>query len=108
MQSVNPGDLAVAASFQTAIYENLLAELNKTHQFKQVFREGDRKAQGVPNLLILKTTVVKYSEGSETKRAVTTGSGATKLIVRSQLATTDGKVVLDRTVSGDVRSLAAT
>ena len=100
---VNPGDLEVAYSFQVAIYENLLEELNKTKQFKQVFRDGDRKANEVPNLLVLKTTVEKYTPGDETRRAVTTVSGATKLTVRSQILTREGKIVLERTVNGDVR-----
>jgi len=52
---------------------------------------------------VLKTTVEKYTPGSETRRAVTTVSGATKLTVRSQLLTREGKVVLERTVNGDVR-----
>jgi hypothetical protein len=34
---------------------------------------------------------------------VTTVSGATKLTVRSQLLTRDGKIVIDRTVHGNVR-----
>ena len=89
---VNPGDLEVAYAFQVAIYENLLKELNKTKQFKQVFRDGDRKANEVPNLLVLKTTVEKYTPGNETRRAVTTVSGATKLTVRSQILTREGKL----------------
>ena len=93
---VEPGEIQLAYSFQAAIYESLLEELNKTHQFKQVFREGDRKASEVPNLLVLKATVVKYTPGSETRRAVTTFSGATKLTVRIQLVTRDGKTVLDQ------------
>lgn len=75
-------------------------ELKKTKQFQQVFRDGDHKASEVPSLLVLKTTV---ETGSETRRAVTTVSGATKLIVRSRLLTREGKVVLERTVNGDVR-----
>ena len=100
---VNAGDQELAYSFQVAIYENLLEELNKTNQFKQVFRDGDRSASGVPNLLVLQTTIEKYVPGSETRRAVTTVSGATKLLVRTQLLTRDGKVVLDRRVKGNVR-----
>jgi hypothetical protein len=105
--SVDPADVNLAASFQVAIYESLLDEVGKTKQFKQVFRDGDRTASGVPNLLLLKTTVQKYTAGSETKRAVTTVSGATKLTVRSQLCTRDGKVVLERTVNGNVRFLGS-
>jgi hypothetical protein len=100
---VDPGNVDLAYSFQIAIYENLVVELNKTKRFQQVFRDGDLKASEVPNLLVLKTTVEKYTPGSETQRAVTTVSGATKLTVRSQLLTREGEVVLERTVNGDVR-----
>ena len=100
---VDPGDVNLAASFQIAIYESLIQELGKTKQFKQVLREGDRNASDVSDLLILKTTVQKYTAGSETRRAVTTVSGATKLTVRSQLCSRDGKVIVERTVNGNVR-----
>jgi hypothetical protein len=103
VERIDPGQLDLASSFQVAIYENLLDELNKTKRFKQVLREGDSRASGLPNLLILKTTVVKYTRGSETQRAVTTVKGATKLTVQSRLLTRDGKIVLDRTVQGNVR-----
>jgi hypothetical protein len=100
---VDPGDVGLAPSFGAAIYENLLEELTKTDQFKQVFRSGDRNANDVPDLLILKTTVQKYTPGSETRRAVTTVSGATKLNVRVQLVTREGQVVQERVVDGNVR-----
>jgi len=100
---VEPGETQLAYSFQVATYEGLLEELNKTHQFKHVFREGDRKASDASKLLVLKTTVVAYTAGSETQRAVTTFSGATKVCVRTQLVTRDGKIVLDRKVDGTVR-----
>jgi hypothetical protein len=103
VERIDPGQLDLTPSFQVAIYENLLQELNKTKRFKQVLREGDGKAGELPNLLILKTTVVKYTRGSETQRAVTTVSGATKLTVRSQLVTRKGRIVLERTVNGNVR-----
>src|SRR5579864_8198409 len=104
---VDPGDVGLEPSFQIAIYESLSEELGKRKQFKQVLRDGDRNASNVSDLLILKTTVEKYTAGSETQRAVTTVSGATKLIVRSQLCTRDGRVVLERRVSGNVRFLGS-
>jgi hypothetical protein len=107
VERIDPGQMDLAPSFQVAIYENLLQELNKTKRFKQVLREGDSKAGELPNLLILKTTVVKYTRGSETQRAVTTVSGATKLTVRSQLVTREGRIVLERTVNGNVRFLGS-
>src|ERR1700741_808412 len=103
VDQVDAGNLDLAYSFQIAIYENLVEELKRTKQFPQVFRDNDLEASKVQNLLVLKTTVEKYTPGSETQRAVTTVSGATKLTVRSQLLTRDGKVVLDRTVQGNVR-----
>ncbi|MGA2004737.1 MAG: hypothetical protein ABSG70_15225 [Terriglobales bacterium] len=103
VERIDPGNLNLAHSFQVAIYENLLEELNKTKRFKYVLREGDSKASEIPDLLILKTMVVNYTPGSETQRAVTTVRGATKLTVRSQLLTRDGEIVLDRTVQGNVR-----
>lgn len=103
VEQIDLSNVDLSYSFQTAIYENLVVELNKTKQFQQVFRDGDVKAGGCPNLLLLKTTVEKYTPGSETRRAVTTVSGATKLTVRSQLLTREGKVVFERTVNGDVR-----
>ena len=104
---VNPGDVNLASSFQIAIYENLLDELSKTKRFKQVLRDGDRSASDTSDLLILKTAVQKYTPGSETRRAVTTVSGATKLTVRSQLCTSDGQIVLERIVDGNVRFMGS-
>ena len=99
---VDPGEVGLDPSFGAAIYESLLEELPKTEQFKQVFRSGDSNANDVPDLLILKTTVQKYTPGSETRRAVTTVSGATKLNVRVQLVTREGQVVQERVVDGKV------
>jgi hypothetical protein len=107
VDNVNPGDVDVEPAFRVAIYENLVDELGKTKRFQQVFRDSDRTTSAVPNLLILKTTVQKYTAGSETRRAVTTVSGATKLTVRSQLCTREGQVILERTVDGNVRFLGS-
>jgi hypothetical protein len=107
VDKVEPADIALAPSFQIAIYESLLDELGKTKRFKQVLRDGDRNASDVSDLLILKTTVEKYTAGSETRRAVTTVSGATKLTVRSQLSARDGQIILERTVNGNVRFMGS-
>jgi hypothetical protein len=103
VDKIDAGNVNLEPAFQIAIYENLLDELSNTKRFKQVLRDGDRNASDVTDLLILKTTVENYTPGSETRRAVTTVSGATKLTVRSQLCTRDGQVVLEQTVNGNVR-----
>jgi hypothetical protein len=107
VDEVDPGDVKLAPSFEIAIYESLLQELNKTKQFNQVIRAGDRNATDVSDLLILKTSVQKYAAGSETRRAVTTLSGATELTVHSQLCTREGQIILERTVSGNVRFMGS-
>jgi hypothetical protein len=103
VDSVDRGDVGLQPSFGAAIYENLLEELAKTKQFKQLFRDGDRNANDVTSLLTLKTKVQNYTPGSETRRAVTTVNGATKLNVRIQLVTPDGHVVVENVVNGNVR-----
>jgi hypothetical protein len=103
VERIDPGHLDLAHSFQVAIYENLLEELSKSKRFKYVLRESDSKASEMSDLLILKTMLVKYTPGSETQRAVTTVSGATKLTVQSQLITREGKIVLECKEEGNVR-----
>jgi hypothetical protein len=107
VKKIDAADINLAPSFQIAIYESLLEELGEDKQFRGVLRDGDRNAGDIASLLILKTTVEKYAAGSETQRAVTTVSGATKLTVRSQLSTRDGTIILDRTVHGNVRFLGS-
>jgi hypothetical protein len=107
VEKVDSGVSSLPPSFQVAIYENLLSELSKIKQFQQVFRDGDRNSWNSTQVLLLKTSVQKYTPGSETRRDVTTVSGATKLRVRTQLSTPDGKVIADRTVNGNVRFLGS-
>jgi hypothetical protein len=89
--------------FAMAIYEKVIQEIGKSKKFQQVFRSGDRRAADVANLLILKTTLERFQRGSETKRAVTTVGGATKVSVHTQLATRDSKVMVDKIAQGTVR-----
>lgn len=107
VSKVDPGTVGLTPSFQVAIYENLLQELSKTKRFKGVLRDGDQKAANATDLLLLKTVVEKYTAGSETRRAVTTVTGATKLTVHTQLSTSDGKIILERTVRGNVRFMGS-
>lgn len=100
---VDPGATTLDPCFSDAIYENLLKELAKSKQFEHVFRSGDRNANDISGVLVLKILVEKYSPGSETRRAVTTVAGATKLNVHIQLLARNGRVVLERAVEGNVR-----
>ncbi len=100
---IDPGDTALDTTFEDAIYENLVLALNKSNQFDHVFRSGDRTASETSGLLVLKAVVEQYFPGSETKRAVTTFGGATRIKVHIQLVTPDGRVVMEHDVAGNVR-----
>jgi len=91
------------AEFSAAIYENLLDQLNKSGKFLQIVRDGDKRAAGMPNLLVLKTTVEKFQQGSETTRAVTTVGGATHVFVHMQAVSSDGKPMVEKDVEGSVQ-----
>jgi hypothetical protein len=99
---VDPAATTLDSCFSNAIYEELVRQLNQSKQFNDVFRSGDRDAHSTSGILILKTQVEKYSPGSETRRAVTMVSGATKIKVRIKLVTPNGRVVMERTAAGDV------
>lgn len=93
----------IPPDFAVAIYEKLIQEIGKTGKFKQIYRIGDRRAADAPNLLVLTSKVENFQLGSETKRAVTTVQGATKISVRVQLTTRDSQVKMDKTATGTVR-----
>jgi len=103
VDKVVPGNVNIEPAFRVAIYENLLEELAKSGRFQQVLRSGDSRANDIPKLLIVKTTVEAFTPGSEARRAVTTVTGATKLKVRTQFCTRENQVVFERVVDGDVR-----
>ena len=103
VDEINPGEASIEPAFRIAIYENVLREVAKAKTFQRVFRSGDRDADSVAKLLILKITVEKYTPGSETRRAVTTVTGATKVTVRTQLCTRQGRIVWERVAGASVR-----
>lgn len=103
VEPIDAGEMDLPADFRVAIYENLIEQLRLTGSFKEVYRSGDRRADAVPDLVKLRTTLVKFQEGSQTKRQVTTVAGATKIEVRAQAIGRDGRPALDRQVRGQVR-----
>lgn len=109
---VDTRDVDVPAEFRYAMYEHIIQQVRKSGTFPKVFRGGDRAADAVPDLVTLHTTVEKFTEGSQTKREVTTVGGATKVDVTTTLTARDGRTLIDQKVSGKVRffgeNLAAT
>lgn len=96
-------DVKLPPEFQVALYENLIEEIKKTGRVKQVFRDGEAGADAVKDLVVLHSTVTGFKQGSAMARQVTTVAGATKIRVRVQMTTRDGRLILDREVEGSVR-----
>jgi hypothetical protein len=103
VERVEVGDVPLPAEFRLAIYEYVVENLKKAGTFPKVYRSGDRDAEGVANLMKAHTLVEKYQAGSETKRAVTTVGGFTKVDVDETVTSKDGQVLLQRKLEGRVR-----
>jgi hypothetical protein len=96
-------ELTLPPEFQVSLYENLIEQLRKRAVFPQVYRDGDRNAANVPDLITLECTVVKFKKGNETLREVTTIAGTTSMTLRCEFTDKDGKSLLVRDVAGKVR-----
>jgi len=103
VEMIQPGDISLPAEFQVALYENLVQELQKNGGFSQVYRDGDRNAADAPGLVVLHTAVIGFKQGSELKRDVTTVGGATSITLHCKFTDKDGKVVLERDITGKVK-----
>ena len=103
IEPVESKETALPPEFHVAIYENLIDEVGKTGKFQHVYRSGDRAAAGTPDLLILRTRVEGFKQGSQKQREVTTVAGATTIKTNVQVLTRDGRTVVNRQVEGKVR-----
>ncbi len=97
------GDIQIPAEFRYAIYERLVQQVRESGAFQKVYRAGDHEAAGVADLVTLHTKVEKFTEGSQTKREMTTVAGATKVDVDFSVTGHDAQTLLDQKVSGKVR-----
>lgn len=103
VKMIESDEIKLPAEFQVSLYEDLIRQLQAKSGFKQVYREGDRNAANAAELVILRSTVRGFKEGSERMRQVTTVAGATSINVHCEFADKDGKVLLERDISGKVR-----
>src|SRR6185369_1840954 len=96
---VQSDEIKLPAEFQVALYENLIRQLEK-NGFSHVYRDGDRNAASVADLVVLHSTVRGFKAGSERARQVTTVSGATSITVHCQFTRSDGTSLLEQDVNG--------
>lgn len=102
VEMIQSDEIKLPAEFQVALYENLIRQLEK-RGFSHVYRDGDRNAASVTDLVVLHTKVRGFKAGSEKARQVTTVSGATSITVHCQFTRPDGTSLLERDVTGKVR-----
>lgn len=102
VEMIQSDEITVPAEFQVALYENLVRQLEK-QGFSHVYRNGDRNAASVTDLVILHSKVRSFKAGSEKARQVTTVSGSTSITVHCQFTRPDGTSLLERDVTGKVR-----
>ena len=103
VEMIQAGEISLPAEFQVALYENLVQELEKNGSFSQVLRDGDRNAAGASDLVVLHTAVTAFKKGSELERDVTTVGGATSITIHCKFTDKEGKVLLERDITGKVR-----
>jgi hypothetical protein len=95
--------VALPAEFQVSLYEELIDQLQQKGDFAHVYRDGDRNAATVADLIVLQCTVKNFKQGSEKTRQVTTVAGATSITLRCQFKDDRGNSLLERDITGKVR-----
>jgi len=109
VEMIRSDEIKLPAEFQVALYENLIQQLEKKGRSVSwhVYRDGDRNAANRTDLVVLRSTVRGFKQGSEEKRQVTTVAGATSITVHCQFIDNQGKVLLERDINGKVRFFGA-
>jgi len=100
---IQSDEIKLPAEFQVALYENLIRQLEKHGKFQHVFRDGDRNATSVGDLVVLHSTVRGFKAGSERARQVTTVAGATSVSVHCQFTRPDRNILFEQDANGKVR-----
>lgn len=101
VEMIQSDGLSLPAEFQVALYENLIRQLQKIG-FSRVYRDGDRNAANVADLIVLRSTVRGF-KGGERARQVPTVGGATSITVHCQFTRPDETSLLEQDVNGKVR-----
>jgi len=103
IEPMDPGDVPMPPEFRVAIYENLIAQIEKTGKFQHVYRSDDKDAASVPDLVTLRTTAQSFKKGSQKKREVTTVAGSSVIILKVHITDHAGQTLVERNVEGKVR-----
>ena len=106
VEPTGAGDTTIPLEFRYAIYEDLVKELGASGEGalnKRILRSGNQQAKGISDLVTLRTTVEKFKEGSQLKRELVYVAGSTQVDLTVSLTSQDGKVLMEKKVTGKVR-----
>jgi hypothetical protein len=103
VEMIHSDEIKLPAEFQVSLYEDLIQQLEKKGGFQHIYRQGDRNAEKVADLVILHSTVTGFKKGNEELRQVTTVAGATSIRMHCVFKDKEGKTVLESDVTGSVR-----
>lgn len=104
---IQSDEIKLPAEFQVSLYEDLIHQLEKNGGFQQVYRDSDKRAANVADIIVLHSSVRGFKKGSEMARQVTTVTGKTSIDVHCQFTDKDGKVLLEQDLNGKVRFFGA-
>jgi hypothetical protein len=91
----------IPAEFPIGVYEELVAQLTKSGMFKQVWRQGDTRADS--NALTLHINIQQLKKGSARARGLVPFAGATVIKVDMRLTDSENKVLLEKDMTGAKR-----
>jgi hypothetical protein len=96
-------EIKLPAEFQVALYEDLIRQLAKNGGVNKIYRDGDHAADNAADVVVLRSTVTGFKEGSEKLRQVTTVAGSTSINVHCEFSDKNGKLLLERNIKGNVK-----
>ena len=96
------GTVDIPAEFLFTGYERLIERVRHDGEFQKVFRSGDRDANDMPDLVVLRTKVSRFKEGNQLLRELLDLFGWTSLDVTATIEGREGNVFLSQNVSGRV------
>jgi hypothetical protein len=102
IEPLEAGAVSIPAEFLFTGYERLIERVRLDGEFQKVYRSGDREANDVADLVVLRTKVSRFKEGNQLLRELLDLVGWTSLDVTATIERRDGGVLLSKNLSGRV------
>jgi Domain of unknown function (DUF4410) len=91
----------IPPQFPIGLYEELVAQLNKSGMFENVWRQGDGRADS--DVLMLHVNILQVKKGSARLRGLLPFAGPTVIKAHIRLSDASNQVLLDKDVNGAER-----